>query len=292
MVDRADISDGMEVVGSDGVGVGRVADVESGRILLSGGAADGTGARSIPLSHVRRVEGGRVHLLDSAAVETGGLGARIAEATGDPMPDAPRAPAGRRLLLWGAGGVLILVLLFAIFQCTDRQQRRDLGGPPQVERGDVSPVGTGGAQPVAPPNGRQVPLAPGSLALRLRDYLADPNAAAGRSFPFERVLFDTGSAALRPAERAGVAELGQVLAAYPSALVRVVGHTDERGPPPANRDLGRERAEAVAAALTAAGAERARIETASEGEGSPAATNADAQGQARNRRTELIVTAR
>ena len=92
MVDRSDVSDGMEVAGSDGIVIGRVQDVEGGHMVVApdadpetgspgrsaDGAADHAGARHIRLSHVRAVEGGRVHLLDSARVETGGLSARIA----------------------------------------------------------------------------------------------------------------------------------------------------------------------------------------------------------------------
>ena len=53
--------------------------------------------------------------------------------------------------------------------------------------------------------------------------------------------------------------LARLLRAYPDARVRVVGYTDALGGAAANADLGRERAEAVAAALAGAGISRARV---------------------------------
>ena len=103
---------------------------------------------------------------------------------------------------------------------------------------------------------------------------------------------DTGSAVIRTADRPTVDVLARILAAYPNARVRVVGYADARGGTAANADLGRARAEAVAAALATAGVARAGVEAASGGEGSPAATNATAPGQAENRRTELMVIAK
>lgn len=290
MVDRSQIQDGMEIVGRDGGHVGHVQDVESGRIIVGGGrAADGSDRRSIALSHVDRVEGGRVHLLDSARVETGSFADRLAEATGDPDPHHPRAPRGRGWLLWTIGAlVLILSMLFVYMRTLDRE-REELAAPPQIEPGPVSAVGTGGPQLVRLSNGRQLQLDPLGVELQVHNFLADTQLPAPRSFPFERLNFDTGSAAIRPADRSTISNLGQILAAHPNARIRIVGFADTRGAAPTNANLGQQRAEAVVAALAAAGVSRDRLEAMSGGEGSPAAPNTTAQGQAENRRTELVV---
>lgn len=290
MVDRFDIKDGMEVVGSDGARVGVVGDVESGRILIRD-AADGAKGHHVALSHVERVADGRVHLNDSARVTLGGFAARVAEATGDPAPERPHAPRGKATLLWIVGAAVLLASLLFVFLRTQDRQEELLASPPRVEPGPVSAVGAGGLLPVELPNGRQLQLAPDSLAVQLRNYLATPDAAAGRSFRFERVHFDTGSAEVLAPEIPAIAAVGQVLQAYPSARVRLVGFADARGAAPANADLGLNRAEAVATLLAGNGVPRDRIETASGGEAQPAATNASPSGRAENRRTELIVTA-
>lgn len=139
MVDRFDIKDGMEVVGSDGVAVGTVADVETGRMILRPAAGEREG-RHVPLSHVERVADGRVHLNESSAVLFGGFAARVAEATGDPMPDQPRAPRGKAMLLWIIGGVLLLGSLLIVYLRTLDRERETLAAPPQIEAGPVSPV--------------------------------------------------------------------------------------------------------------------------------------------------------
>lgn len=287
MVDRFDIREGMEVVGSDGAPVGVVRDVETGRILLRD-AADGSGDADIAIRHVDRVEDGRVHLNDSARVALGGFGARVAEAVGDPAPAQPHEPVpptlnravpgarprGNFYLPWILGAVGLLALFFLYRGCVAEQEEDLLVAPPRIERGVVSPVGAAGALPA-----------------ELRTYLTGTEPA-GRTFRFDRLNFDTNSAAIRPADQADLNAVAEVLQAHPSARVRIVGYADARGTAPANAELGRERAEAVVAALTGRGVARARMEAVSGGEADPAATNATAPGQAENRRTELVVTAR
>ena len=89
-----------------------------------------------------------------------------------------------------------------------------------------------------------------------------------------------------------VTALGQILAAYPNAVVRVEGYADARGSDQSNAQLGAQRAEAVARALIAQGLAANRVTAATGGETNPVETNATAQGQAENRRTDLVVTAK
>jgi outer membrane protein OmpA-like peptidoglycan-associated protein len=288
MIDRFEIKDGMEVVGSDGGHVGTVADVETGRMILTPSGSDAGGPRHIALSKVDRVKDGRVHLFDSAAVTLGGFGARVAEAVGDPVPDhVSRSPTRYLRFILPVIGFL---LLFGLYRgCVDSQEQDMLANPPQLERGEVPAIPI--VEQVALPDGSRVTLEPGTLTYQLQRYLAgrDP---AGRTLPFDQLNFDTGSAVIRAADRPTIDVLARLLRAYPNARVRVVGYADARGPTAANADLGRQRAEAVAAALATAGIDRARVAAASGGEAAPAATNATAPGQAENRRTELVVVAR
>jgi outer membrane protein OmpA-like peptidoglycan-associated protein len=136
-----------------------------------------------------------------------------------------------------------------------------------------------------------VALEGGSIGYALQRYLASPDPAP-RSFTFDRLNFDTGSAEIRAQDRPTIDALRQILAAYPDARVRIVGYTDARGDAGANADLGARRARAVAQALTGEGVVDARIESATGGETNPADTNATAQGQFDNRRTELVVLAK
>ena len=118
------------------------------------------------------------------------------------------------------------------------------------------------------------------------------NAAAPQSFTFDNLNFDTSKSDIKPEYGQELADLAGIMAKYPNAKGRIVGYADARGTEPANAKLGKDRAEAVKAALTAKGVAADRIETASGGESDPVDTNATAGGRAENRRTEFVITSR
>jgi outer membrane protein OmpA-like peptidoglycan-associated protein len=125
----------------------------------------------------------------------------------------------------------------------------------------------------------------------LQTFLTSSEAAP-RTFTLDQLNFATGSAQLPAGAQQMLAGLAQSLAASPSAAVRIVGYADARGAEPVNQQLGQQRADAVAQALISAGMPAARVTAASGGESNPVDTNATAPGQAENRRTELVVTAK
>lgn len=105
------------------------------------------------------------------------------------------------------------------------------------------------------------------------------------------ILFAPGQARIGADSDALLEALAQAVMACPDARIRIAGHTDDRGRPEANLRLSRERAEAVAARLIAAGVEPARITAAGYGDERPVADNATAAGRAKNRRIEFDVEA-
>lgn len=125
----------------------------------------------------------------------------------------------------------------------------------------------------------------------LAAYLAS-NQPLPRTFVTERLNFDTGSSAIRPADQDEIASIATALKQHPNARVRLQGYADARGDAGANAQLGAARAESVKNALVQQGIDGARIETATAGEAQPADTNATTPGQATNRRTELVVLQR
>jgi OOP family OmpA-OmpF porin len=87
----------------------------------------------------------------------------------------------------------------------------------------------------------------------------------------------------------GEAVLGDVIAILESnpGRVEISGHTDSTGQADHNLELSRQRAEAVKAYLSANGIEQARLVTIGYGSKQPIASNATAEGQQTNRRTEF-----
>ena len=82
-----------------------------------------------------------------------------------------------------------------------------------------------------------------------------------------------------------------ILQANPGVMIRVAGHTDERGSVEYNIALGQRRAASAKRYLTERGIAATRIETVSFGEGRPVADGHDENAWAQNRRDEFEITA-
>ena len=300
MVDASMIRPHMPVVGSDGEHVGTVDGVEgagsTGRIKLTRNDSPDGEHHHVPLSSVARVDE-QVHLSVTRASVLGGAGAGATAAAADsPLPPIKNRavdgaePRKNFYLPWIVGAIGLILLLLLFKSCVDGRQ--DRAAPPATTTATTTT--TTAALPVETvtlPNGQKVGVAPSTLNYELQAYLAS-DAAAPRSFVFERLNFATGSAAIRDEDRATIDALAQILVAYPAARVRLDGYADARGTEPANAALGRQRAAAVADALVGKGVARTAVEATSGGEGNPEATNATTAGQAENRRTELTVLAK
>ena len=102
------------------------------------------------------------------------------------------------------------------------------------------------------------------------------------------VFFDFDSSEIRSEYVPVVAAHAQYLVKYPTARVRLEGHTDERGSREYNIGLGERRAQAVRRALLAQGVAESQITTVSYGEERPAVEGGDEAAFAQNRRVELV----
>ena len=104
------------------------------------------------------------------------------------------------------------------------------------------------------------------------------------------ITFPINSYEIQPQFYSTLDQVAQTLAAYPSTLIDVYGHTDPSGGDQINIPLSRNRAEAVAGYLTQRGVNRARIATQGFGSSQPIADNGTEAGRAQNRRVELRIT--
>jgi peptidoglycan-associated lipoprotein len=101
------------------------------------------------------------------------------------------------------------------------------------------------------------------------------------------VYFDFDSSEI-PSEYLNVVSANAAyLVKYPSARVRLEGHTDERGSREYNIGLGERRAQTVRKALMAQGVADAQVVTVSYGEERPAVPGNDEAAFAQNRRVEF-----
>ena len=103
------------------------------------------------------------------------------------------------------------------------------------------------------------------------------------------IYFDFDKAEIKPESEPQLAEMAKFLKSAPDVRVVVLGHTDNKGKLDYNLTLSQRRAEAVAKALTSRhGVDQKRISARGLGSLAPVATNRTDDGQAKNRRVELV----
>lgn len=122
----------------------------------------------------------------------------------------------------------------------------------------------------------------------MRDYRMR-QTQYGATFDLQDVLFETGSARLRPVAVERLRPLASYLSANPDVPVRIDGHTDSVGSDSANQLLSERRAESVREALRAMGVDEGEFTVVGHGETMPAASNSNATGRQLNRRVEVTL---
>jgi peptidoglycan-associated lipoprotein len=115
--------------------------------------------------------------------------------------------------------------------------------------------------------------------------------AALRTTLTATVHFEYDQSDLRAEDRALLDAKVPILQANPGVMIRVGGHTDERGSDEYNLALGQRRAAAAKRYLVEHGVAESRIETISYGEERPVAQGSDEAAFSQNRRAEFEITA-
>jgi outer membrane protein OmpA-like peptidoglycan-associated protein len=105
---------------------------------------------------------------------------------------------------------------------------------------------------------------------------------------FYGLYFDFDKATIKPESDAQLKEMVAYLNSDGKRRVFVVGHTDNTGEVDYNVKLSSARAVAVVAALQAAGIDGGRLMAKGVGPFAPLASNDSEEGQAKNRRVELV----
>ena len=125
---------------------------------------------------------------------------------------------------------------------------------------------------------------------QLNVILETRETARGLIVNVSDVLFDTGSANLKPGAREKLARVAAVIAAHPGLRIAVEGHTDSVGTADFNQRLSEQRAQSVHDFLVRDGVPQGAVGTSGFGENKPVASNDNAAGRQQNRRVELVVT--
>ena len=102
-------------------------------------------------------------------------------------------------------------------------------------------------------------------------------------------LYDFDKASLKPEGMATLDKIAADLKKIKLEVIIAVGNTDSVGTDAYNMALGQRRAQSVKAYLVSKGVDGSRIYTESKGKSNPVASNATAEGRAKNRRTDIEV---
>jgi outer membrane protein OmpA-like peptidoglycan-associated protein len=102
------------------------------------------------------------------------------------------------------------------------------------------------------------------------------------------IHFDFDQAVIKPDSNALLDDIATTLKNFPEWRLRIAGHTDSTGNAAYNEVLSMNRANAIQQALVDRGIDAARLETLGLGEKQPVGSNDTPEGQALNRRVELV----
>jgi outer membrane protein OmpA-like peptidoglycan-associated protein len=128
------------------------------------------------------------------------------------------------------------------------------------------------------------------LRQQLNQILETRESARGLIVNLSDVLFDTGSANLKPGTREKLAKVAGILLSHRGLKLQVEGHTDSVGSADYNQRLSENRASSVRVYLVDQGIAPTAIGTTGFGETMPVASNDTPTGRQQNRRVELVVS--
>lgn len=189
------------------------------------------------------------------------------------FPDDPNARQRQGAIIGGLTGA---VAGAAVSSDSDRLKGAIIGGA----------LGAGGGALIGADLDRQAAELRGSLNSNIS--VTNNGQFLTVNMP-QDLLFAVDSAALRSDLRRDLQTVASSLLRYPNSRIEVIGHTDNTGSAAYNQDLSQRRAVAVASVLRESGVPGGRIAAFGRGEDQPIASNLTPQGQAQNRRVEIII---
>lgn len=204
---------------------------------------------------------------------------------------------------WLVPLLLVLAGLAALFYFTKGCERKEVDATVVTDTADTLAKETGEAVDSAAvalgnffkfklPNGIELNAPEFGIENKLNAWLMDNSKMVDKTswFNFDRLLFDTGKATLRPESQEQLKNIVEILKAYPKVELKIGGYTDNVGDPAANLKLSGDRAKSVMNEIVKMGIATERLEAEGYGEQFPVASNDTEEGKALNRRIAVRVT--
>ena len=191
-------------------------------------------------------------------------------------------------MCWMSRGFLVLlIVVLAVAACA---KKNPVAGPQPAPPPEISGPAAAPSAPPAPPQRVEdsVPLpALNEDAIGNRS-LEDLN----RDSPFKPAFFGLDSSELDDTGRADVTANAEIMKKYPTWMITIEGHCDERGTAEYNLALGERRAVAVKTYLVALGIAPDRMRTVSYGKEFPFDIGHAESAWAKNRRAHFVITSK
>jgi peptidoglycan-associated lipoprotein len=189
---------------------------------------------------------------------------------------------------------LLLVVVATATACSRKKPPVARPTPPPPSAGT-----TGAPGPPAPPEPlpepeppvASVPAEP-AIAGSNVDYNARSLDELNRESPLQPVFYVYDSADVAGDMQATLQKNAEILKQYPSWVVTIEGHCDERGTAEYNLTLGERRAQASRAYLVSLGIPAERLKTVSYGKEFPFDPGTTEEAYAKNRRAHFVVTSK
>jgi OOP family OmpA-OmpF porin len=207
---------------------------------------------------------------------------------------APSAWGGSRAWL---GAALAGLAILALWAWAHRPGTREIAQAPLPPAGQTASLSVTDLPDAAlfkrrlPSNFELTAPATG-IEKQLVVFIEDPAKGIDTAtwFNFDRLLFETNSASLKPSSQEQLRNVAEILKSYPNVKVKVGGYTDNTGDPAANQKLSQDRATTVVTELVRLGIPAERLSAEGYGAQYPVADNATEEGRAQNRRIAMRVT--
>jgi outer membrane protein OmpA-like peptidoglycan-associated protein len=144
------------------------------------------------------------------------------------------------------------------------------------------------------PSGYAIKGAKEGIEYKLIGFIQDTGKAVDETtwFTMDGITFDTDKAAIKPESNVQLANIAEILRAFPAVKIKIGGYTDNTGDAAANQVLSADRATAVKKTLIGMGIDAGRIEAEGYGSAYPVASNDTPEGRQQNRRIDIRVLAK
>ena len=182
--------------------------------------------------------------------------------------------------------VVVMIALLVVGACAKKK-------PPVARPTSPPPAGAGSTgRPPTPPEPVREPV-PVPAEPIASDTLASSDIdAINKNSPFQPVFFAYDQDAIDAAGQQALNANAELMKKYPTWIITIEGHSDERGTAEYNLALGERRALAARNYLVSLGIPADRLRTVSYGKEFPFEPGHDEAAWSKNRRAHVVVTSK